>query len=279
MIKRMYHFFPEMDSTPKLVGARQSPMTTRRRTAKRSAKKGIATKEMPKRSVDGKKLICWKVKDKDQRIRSGSADQSSAASVLSPSPGSLQVSSAAMSGSPSATSSSLQRAVQQQKASWVTRNMSSSSDETRFNLRSPPRLMPGKVMRRTLRMQPSPLSSRSFPGGSSKDSFPSTTPAGTFSPIRSVGGSPTVQGSPILAGHGIMNEVGSHLQQRTSTPYSVSRQLLAYDAANKALDRHKEIFNRRVDKIKGWQIAEEVAAAARARAKRKGKHAAAASGP
>ena len=135
----------------------------------------------------------------------------------------------------------------------------------------PPRLTPGKVMRRTLRMQPSPLSSPSFPGGSSKDSFPSTTPAGTFSPIGSVGGSPTVQGSPILAGHGIMNEVGSHPQQRTSTPYSVGRQLLAYDAANKALDRHKAIFNRRVDKIKGWQMAEETAAAARARAKRKGK--------
>ena len=239
-----------MDSTPKLPGARRSRMKRRRRSVQRSAKKGVPAKEMPKLSADGKKLICWKVKDKKDRIRSGSTDRSSAASVFSPSPGSLQVSSANTSGPASGAISSLQRAVQQHKGSWPTRIMSSSSVETPFNLTSPPRLTPGKVMRRTLRMQPSPLSSPSFP---------------------SVGGSPTVQGSPVLAAHGIMNEVGSHPQQRTSTPYSVGRQLLAYDAANKALDRHKAIFNRRVDKIKGWQMAEETAAAARARAKRKGK--------
>ena len=83
-----------MDSTPKLPGLGRSRMKRRRRTAQRSAKKGIAAKETPKWSADGKKLICWKVKDKKERIRSGSADRSSAASALSPSPGSLQVSSA-----------------------------------------------------------------------------------------------------------------------------------------------------------------------------------------
>ena len=184
-----------MDSTAEHPASRPSRMRRRRSSAQRTGKKGVAAKDMPKVSADGKRLICWKVKDKKDRIRSGSTDRSSAASVFSPSPGSLQVSSAAMSGSAPSTISSLQRAVQQPNGSW----------------------------------------------------------------------------SPVLAAHGIINEVGSHPQQRTSTPYSVGRQLLAYDAANKALDRHKAIFNRRVDKIKGWQMAEETAAAARARAKRKGR--------